>query len=115
MSRAVFLRSESEQRNLEYDYLALSYQLSGLVEDRLRESKMVDQLQELALQIEEFLRSSPLAAERKTVALNLEQVIKESEACLCLYRSTSNYPDRLFQLHLELAGVGGLLGYHRCR
>jgi uncharacterized protein YhaN len=114
MPTAVWTRTESEQRNLEYNYLALSYQITALIEQRGEERKLIEALAEVANEVELYLAAEPGPIERASVAQLLENAAGEAASFLGLSLAASAYTDQLLRLHLDLAGLGGLLGYqHR--
>lgn len=113
MPKAVWTRSESEQRNLEYNYLALSYQITALVEQRGEERKLIAALAEVVKEVELYLAAEPGPVERASIAQVLEQAASEAVSLLRLSLAASAYADQLIRMQFDLAGLGGLLGFER--
>ncbi len=113
MPKAVWTRSESEQRNLEYNYLAMSYQITALIEQRGEERKLIGALAEVVKEVELYLAAESGPSERASLAQLLEQAAGEATSFLRLSLAVSEYTDQLIRMQLELAGLGGLLGFER--
>ncbi len=111
MSQDPNFLSPRERRDLEYDYLVLSYEVSSLVESHLREARAIEQLDQLFRQARECLANRPTVEEQSLLCEILDLAVKEAESHLRLGLSTSRFRDDFRRLNHLLANTGRRLGY----
>jgi len=100
-----------ERRDLEYDYLVLSYEVAGLLEVRLQESTALENLEFILAQARECLTQAPTPEERELVAAILDLTLRQAGSQLRLGRFTSPFLDEFRRLNQLLAQKGANLGY----
>lgn len=105
------------RRDLEYDYLALSYQISHLLESRAREKAVLD---EVAHWVEELVQArqrmmsgarSYNLPELKRLDELTDVVLSEAESFVRLGIQTCNFREKFRVLQSQLAEIGRQLGY----
>jgi hypothetical protein len=130
------------RRDLEYEYLSASYQLTKLMETRLREQELLRALESLVEELKSLPQLSlpqlslpqlslpqfgssghasgtaPEASpeklrERRMLIDVAELVISEVESLLRLGMATSQYRERFRFFHQDMERIGTLLGYVR--
>lgn len=115
------------RRDLEYEYLSASYQLTKLMETRLREQELLRALESLVEELKCLPQFGPLVhsssrsleaspdklRERRMLIDVAELVIAEVESLLRLGIATSQYRERFRFFHQDMERIGTLLGYSR--
>ena len=99
------------RRDLEYDYLALSYQMTHLLESRARERAALD---EIGRWVEELVVTRKrVAAGTDTKLLDelTETVLSEADSVVRLGIQTSAFRDQFRILQRQMAEIGRQLGY----
>lgn len=103
--------SPRERRDLEYDYLVLSYEVAALVETHLREAKAIEQLDQLFTQARQCLANRPTLEEQSLLIEILDLAVREAESHLRLGLSTSRFRDDFRRVNQLLLATGRRLGY----
>ena len=115
------------RRDLEYEYLSASYQLTKLMETRLREQELLRALESLVEELKALpqfrsvgeasvttLEASPEKIRERHMLIDVaELVISEVESLLRLGIATSQYRERFRFFHQDMERIGTLLGYVR--
>jgi len=107
--------SPPARRDLEYDYLVLSYEVAALLELRLQESVALESLELILTQARECLSLAPTPEERELLAEILDLALRQAESQLRLGRCISRFPDEFRRLNQALAQKGASLGYRSSR
>jgi hypothetical protein len=124
------------RRDLEYEYLSASYQLTKLMETRLREQELLRALESLVIELKSLPawpgverasasgsagargegehRASPDKLRERRMLIDVaELVISEVESLLRLGIASSQYRERFRFFHQDKERIGKLLGYSR--
>lgn len=99
------------RRDLEYDYLALTYQISHLLESRTRERTALDEIDQWIGQLAHARKHVPPGPEADRLDQLTESVLSEAESVVRLGIQTSTFRDQFRVLQGHLAEVGRQLGY----
>ncbi len=105
------MQSGRPRRDLEYDYLAVSYQLARLVEERLRQAQLIAEVRTLERHLTDFLASPVEPAERRAFLAQIEAMLREVRSLLPLDQETRSSLANCQELHARLVGLGRMLGY----
>ncbi len=103
--------SGDSKRNLEYDFLSLTYQISHLLECRAREREALNEMSRLIEALARAQRQPIPNEERRKLNQITEAVLAESESVVQLSLQTSSYRDQFRVLQSQLSEIGHLLGY----
>jgi len=99
------------RRNLEYDYLALSYQMTHLLESRSREKATLVEIACWADSLSVAQRRGYRGAEAQRLHELTEVVLAEAESMVRLGIQTSPFRESFRILQRQLADLGRQLGY----
>jgi len=104
-------RFEDVRRDLEYDYLALSYQMTHLLESRTRERAVLDEISRWVGELgESSLHRFPVVEGKKLQELT-RTILSEADSVVRLGMQTSAFRDHFHVLQLRMAELGRHLGY----
>lgn len=116
MDRDAKLPLVAWRRDLEYEYLSASYQLTKLMELKLRERELLASLETLIVDLRALSQFSGLPGrenrrEDLMLAQVAELVISEVKSLLKMGIATSQYRERFLFFHQQMQRLGQLLGY----
>lgn len=116
MDRDAKLPLVAWRRDLEYEYLAASYQLTKLMELKLREREFLASLEALVVDLRALAQFSGMSGrenrpEDSMLAGVAELVISEVKSLLMMGIATSQYRERFLFFHQQMRRLGQLLGY----
>ena len=97
------------RRDLEYDYLAASYQLAELLEERLRQRQLWEEVGLLERHLSEFLAARPEARLQRVLLDQVAPVLKELASLLPLQGVAAGSLVRCQELHQRLIELGQAL------
>ncbi len=104
-------RFDDVRRDLEYDYLALSYQMTHLLESRTRERAVLDEMSRLVGELSDSsLHRLPVAEGKKLKELT-RIILSEADSVVRLGMQTSAFRDQFRVLQQRMAKLGRHLGY----
>lgn len=104
-------RFDDVRRDLEYDYLALSYQMTHLMESRTRERAVLDEISRWVGELgDSSLHRLPVAESKKLIELT-RIILSEADSVVRLGIQTSAFRDQFRVLQQRMAELGRHLGY----
>ncbi len=104
-------RFEDVRRDLEYDYLALSYQMTHLLESRTRERAVLNEISHWVGNLSKVpLHRLPVADGKKLEDLT-RTILSEADSVIRLGMQTSAFRDQFRGLQKRMAELGRHLGY----
>ncbi len=100
------------RRDLEYEYLALTYQIAHLVECRQQDCRFVQEMEALLAELVRLRSRNPNGSSRAQLDHVLELVLTEAESVIRLAYHAAPYREQFRALHGRLSELGQALGYH---
>lgn len=100
------------RRDLEYEYLALTYQIAHLVESRQRDCRSVQEMEVLLTELVRLRSRNSCGPWQGELNQILEVVLTEAESVIRLAYHAAPYREQFRALQAKLSELGQALGYH---
>jgi hypothetical protein len=100
------------RRDLEYEYLALTYQIAHLMESRQRDCRSVQEMETLLAELVRLRSRNSYDSWQADLNRILEVVLTEAESVIRLAYHAAPYREQFRALQGKLSELGQALGYH---